>query len=211
MICPLCGAREGEKPFIGPVCVDCYKLKCTFPSQVYLDVCSHCGKVRLYGKWVDATDEMIEKWVLKRCKGKDKPVAYDEERSTLIFEIEGRRIERSLKIRWNKKVCPQCCKISGGYYEAIVQLRGSKHRVKKWLRRLLYLLRKRTFISQVEELKEGIDIYVGESKAVVAVLKDLGFKYEISRKLHTMKQGKRLYRTTFLLRFDKKKKGKRRG
>jgi len=51
-------------------------------------------------------------------------------------------------------------------------------------------------------LKEGIDIYAGSSKAVMEVLSEMGIKgYKISRKLHTAKQGKRIYRISISIRF----------
>jgi NMD protein affecting ribosome stability and mRNA decay len=93
--------------------------------------------------------------------------------------------------------------MAGGYYEAIIQLRGRPERVRRWRKELTEELLKYTFISGIEDLKEGVDIKVGSSRQALSLIKDLGFRdYLITKKLWGLKEGKRVYRTTFALRFD---------
>ena len=61
---------------------------------------------------------------------------------------------------------------------------------------------KNTFIPKVEEMHGGVDIYVGEKKEVAEILMHHGLKAVRTEKLSGEKKGKRLYRSTFLIRFD---------
>ncbi len=202
MRCPICGAKEGEKPFIGPFCVDCYEIKCKIPKKIEIVECVRCGRIRIRGEWKEANEEEIEEWVLAKCKGEDQPTALDIEKNELIFYIGGKEVRRGIKLTFSKTTCPTCSRISGGYYEAILQLRGNWKEIRIWIKRFKKALMKTTFISKEEELKEGINLYVGEGKKLLEVIKGFGLKWKTSRKLHGMKEGKRLYRTTYLIRFE---------
>jgi NMD protein affecting ribosome stability and mRNA decay len=92
--------------------------------------------------------------------------------------------------------------MSGGYFEAIVQLRGeNRERLRQFGASLEKRLSEKTFVSKVDEKKEGIDLYIGSSKAVVADFSNRGIKALISRKLFGKdKEGRTTYRTTFLVR-----------
>jgi NMD protein affecting ribosome stability and mRNA decay len=81
-------------------------------------------------------------------------------------------------------------------------LRGNWKEIRIWARRFKKALMKTTFISKEDELKEGINLYVGEGKKLLEVIKGFGLRWKTSRKLHGMREGKRLYRTTYLIRFE---------
>ncbi len=112
----------------------------------------------------------------------------------------GARIERGIPLDIKKTICQQCSRISGGYYEAIIQLRGDPVRVLGYADMLLKKLQKRTFITKEEEKDGGLDLFVGNSKVVVELMGELGVKTLITKKLVGRDQGRRLYRTTFLIR-----------
>ena len=95
------------------------------------------------------------------------------------------------------------------YYEAILQLRPASKEV------LDFVLgkideRKNTFISKVEELKTGKNLFLSDRKFAMALGKMLKKKYKaeikLSRTLFSVskKTGKRLWRVTVCARFPKK-------
>ena len=79
-------------------------------------------------------------------------------------------------------------------------MRGDPKKIEKYAHIFLESLSKKTFIAKTDEKEEGLDIYLGSSKAVVGVIVGLGLKTQITKKLVGRSEGKRLYRTTFLLR-----------
>ncbi len=202
MRCPVCGARENEKPFIGPFCVDCYEVKCKLPKELELLVCARCGKARLRGEWREISEGEVEEWVLSKCKGEDQPVAFDLENREVIFKLYGKEVRKPIKLIIKRITCPTCAKMSGGYYEAILQLRGDWSKIREWAKKFKRALSLKTFISKEEELKEGIDLYVGESKKLLEVLQSFGLKWKCSWKLHGVKDGKRVYRATYVVRWS---------
>ncbi len=205
-VCIKCGAKRGEKPFIGPFCVDCYEFKIKLPKKpIEIEVCKRCGKVKVKGEWSYKDEEEIKAYIASKIKGEFDRVDIDM-KSHKVFAYfksdDGEVVKRvyPLKIELKRTTCPTCAKISGGYYEAIIQLRGNPYRIEKMRRDLERRLSKRTFITKEDVKKEGIDLYVGSSKEVIQTLKEMGIRAKISKKLHGMKEGKRLYRTTFAIR-----------
>jgi NMD protein affecting ribosome stability and mRNA decay len=61
-------------------------------------------------------------------------------------------------------------------------------------------LQERTFIPKMEELKEGVDIYCGSRNEAIATLNVFKLGFLRTEKLAGEKNGKRLYRTTLLVR-----------
>lgn len=202
LICPLCGAREEEKRFIESFCIDCYPANIRLPGRMEVEVCKHCGRMRLGGKWVPLDEGKISKHVISKCRGDFSEAHYDlhEQKARFTVDKSGAHIERRISVELKTTVCPECSRISGGYFEAIVQIRGDPYRVEKKAQKLMEMLKERTFITKTEEKHGGIDIYAGKSKPVLALFNDMGTKTVISSKLVGVSQGKRLYRTTFLIR-----------
>lgn len=204
LICPKCGVSNREAPFSGPFCIKCRPVEIDCPKRMEFIRCSKCKRVRLKGNWVEADEAKLAKEVISKCKGDFMSGTYDFRKQEATFFVGDRRqvfpVKQKIKVNVVKNICPECSRKSGGYYEGIIQLRGKKGKVKKAQRDLKKMLLKRTFITKEEELKEGVDLYIGESKAVVELLAELGLKAKITRKLAGQKEGKRLYRTTFLIR-----------
>ena len=203
-LCPKCGAKSTEKQFIEAFCIDCTVIRIEHPKKIEFDECNHCGRIRMKGKWQKANPNDIKCYIQNKCKGEFSNIEIKD--NSLIFEIERAgnllKIEKPIQIIYNKKICDECSKITGGYFEAIVQLRGDPKRVESNSKKIAELLNKRSFVSKIENLKEGIDIYCGETEQAFQVLSILKLKYKSSKKLHTAKQGKRRYRTSFVVRFE---------
>ena len=139
-------------------------------------------------------------------------------RVTVEGSIEGRavRTEAEVEARIRKETCDVCSRIAGGYYEAVVQIRarGRLPAIKE-VQRCLKLADdviakaersgdRLAFVSDVVELPEGTDIYVGSTASARqmarAIVDDMGGTIIESPKLVGAKEGKGLYRVTFAVR-----------
>lgn len=139
-------------------------------------------------------------------------------RVTVEGSIEGRPVktEADVEARVRKETCDVCSRIAGGYYEAIVQIRAQgRLPTKKEVQRCLKLADdvmvkaersgdRLAFVSDVFELPEGMDIYVGSTVSARqisrAIVDELGGTIIESPKLVGAKEGKGLYRVTFAVR-----------
>lgn len=205
MICPKCGRSEKEVRFIDAFCIDCYPYNIKLP-EVEIEECGHCRRIRLKGEWQPFNRKKFEDYVAGKCRGDFSSVEYDSKTSTLTFTIKKGGSEVQIRKYFEPKkkftMCQECSRKAAGYFEAIIQLRGNGYEVRKHQRLLSDFLRKETFLSKVEEKKEGIDLYAGSSKAVIKILNEMGLKTLMTKKLMGMRGGKRYYRTTFLLRLE---------
>lgn len=204
LICPKCGRGEDEARFIDAFCVDCYPVNVSAPGRLELERCKRCGRMLFRGAWVPYDERKIGAWVVSKCKGDFSSAEYAFAKRLVLFAISrgGKelRVERSAPLDIKTVMCPQCNRISGGYYEGIIQLRGSRPRVERHAKLLAGMLERKTFIAKTEEKEGGVDIYVGSSKAVLEAVTRLGVRALITKKLIGRDQGKRLYRTTFAIR-----------
>ena len=205
LICPKCGVTSDKAQFIGPFCINCSPIRIECPREFSIEICQKCGKMRLARDWIKLDDSIIQKLFRRKCRGEFFKVEYDTKTNTATFFIEKEgnifKVERVVKYKPLKSMCVDCTRKGSNYFEAIIQLRGRPERILKYEKLLTDALKEKgTFIAKTEDLKEGKDLYVGSSKAVVEIFRDMGLRTTISRTLHGLKQGKRLYRTTFLLR-----------
>lgn len=95
------------------------------------------------------------------------------------------------------------------YYESIIQLRPYREQIAQQLRDLCK--QKDVRISKVKQLKTGWDFYVSNWRGALAITRKLqqqhGGSVNVSRSLHTEKQGKRLYRSAIIYRLPEYAKG----
>jgi nonsense-mediated mRNA decay protein 3 len=132
--------------------------------------------------------------------------------------IEGVPTEAALdtEVRISWETCDTCSRISGGYFEGIVQIRADKRlptqeeldRCREIAQDVAARSREKgerlAFIAKVVELDEGIDIYVGLSKLGKQICRTItdafGGRFSESPKLVGQKNGEDLYRITFAIR-----------
>ncbi|GCC10143.1 NMD3 family protein [archaeon] len=128
---------------------------------------------------------------------------------------EKQNIERSLDVKVPVKlsICPTCQRSVSRYYEAIVQLRGLEKKSPDEKEKIRAAMEKailsqndlNTFISELKKIRGGYDFYVGSAKAArksvnILRVKYGGFLKESSKLFGMGKNGKELYRITYLLR-----------
>jgi len=207
-ICPRCGAKSTERKFIENFCADCFKsfIDLDLPPSVEIPVCRQCDRVKLR-EWQEKDKEAIGQFVLRACGIKEGDVKIHvnddgECRIEVVSEREGAKIEVEdrVGIKYVQTLCDRCSRTSSGYYEAIIQLRGSAEKVGNMRANMQPILEKDSFISKTVESKRGVDFYVGSRKAAEEALAEFSLKPLISNKLYGVKDGQRVYRTTFSVR-----------
>ncbi len=136
----------------------------------------------------------------------------------LCLKIAGLELKKEgkMRVRHRDTTCPTCQKIHGNYYEAIIQIRpaaGKKFR-KGEMETISEDIRKRVdaafssnpgvFITKEEDIHGGRDFYLGNRsyahRIARGLVKNYGATYTESSSLWGMKDGKEIYRMTYLVR-----------
>jgi len=211
MKCVKCGSDN--KKMIGPFCIDCYPLNIK-TKPIELKMCVKCGGIFIHGKWVKNKQEQMEemsKLMRRKIKGdKIENVRYLGDTNEIEITLKDYGVEfkvlRTSGIEIEKMVCQTCSRMSSGYFEAIVQLRGNEKKVERALRRIIKCMEKVSFIAKIDEDKRGFNIFTGSSKATAQCLinlnEEMKFKQKITRTLSGLKEGKKMYRVTYSIRFE---------
>ncbi|MCQ8893792.1 MAG: 60S ribosomal export protein NMD3 [Methanolinea sp.] len=239
-ICPLCGNPSPQ----GAVCGRCrVKATCWFtcPPRIPITACPTCGARKDAGVWSDGGEEREE--VVRSLVSRSilfhpdlhhpavEMVIHDMSsnrsrvdctvRGTLYSEpVEG---SCTIEVEWKKEQCDRCSRISGSYYEGIVQVRGTGRRLSSReveetrvisqgiLESLVAAGERLAFISEWDEHRDGVDITVGSQRLgqeiASAVTRALGGRFTTHPKLVGEKAGKQIYRVTYSVRLPRYSRG----
>ncbi len=210
--CPTCNRSSDEARFIGEFCEFCIidKIKATLPKVIKIRRCKVCGSIRDSKGFTEYSDEAMSDAISQqfhmpnskiRFKGLDESKKIAELHISYELSEGGVGFNYPISIKFTKEMCPSCYRRSAGYYEAILQLRGSDRNVAKFLDSFNpFLIRGNAFVSKTEEMGNGIDMYISDKKLVsgyFALHKIL--KPKVSYKLYGVKKGKKLYRHIYSL------------
>jgi len=232
--CPKCG-KECDKLF-DSVCRDCFfetfKL-IELPLVLHVKICSSCGAYFHRSRWEDIGN--VEEVVLKAVEnalfihneaGDVELYLEPKEVTPYMYRVRAEvdaivreepvHAEAETEVRIQRTACDMCSRESGGYFEAIIQIRAAgrypteeeKRRCSAIAREAMESMKKKgdrlAFISDYQEQKEGIDLYMGSMNAsrqvCRAIISELGGSFAESPSLVGMKDGKNLYRITFAMR-----------
>ncbi|MEM3852134.1 MAG: 60S ribosomal export protein NMD3 [Methanomassiliicoccales archaeon] len=200
----------------------------TVPDKVDISICGSCGKVKEGKNWLNEDkDEFIKRAVLKQLHlpenitllGSSLEVR-DAQHSGmaelhLLIGMHGLEKEEKYALRLNidGSSCPGCSKRSGHYYEAVIQVRGFQKEREEVLQNVLRHLEEIShkheakqgfFISSVKLERGGIDIQMSSNSIGAEVARELavfyGVKMKATKKLYGRREGRELYRMTFLIR-----------
>jgi len=162
--------------------------------------------------------------LMKGARIADMRVSLDEKdernldaKVSLLVVDHGIEFPRELgtMIRLKRGSCTECSKQQGRYYEAILQVRGPERslpeRREKDIQALVNArvssLRKSSrevFISKTEQVKGGLDFYFSTISSAKGIAKELQesmcAEYKESSSLWGRRDGKDIYRMTFLVR-----------
>jgi len=109
------------------------------------------------------------------------------------------RQEKTILITVHKRKCENCIKISGGYYEAVLQVRGkNKERILRKIEKFV----KKGDVANIIHLKEGMDIRLvnkNSASKLIKIFRDY-FDVKESYKLVGEKKGKKLHRNYYAIR-----------
>lgn len=232
MLCPRCG--EEREDFVGKVCVDCFMEReelVEVDGDLSIDVCVSCGAVKV-GSWRDiglyhALDQLMEERVRidEEFENTVGSVEVEEElpdrvEATLSVTgtLGGRKVvvNEPVSIQVLRGVCSRCSRASGGYYEAIIQIRaedrelveaevdGALDAAEEMLRSTRGAGGETTFVSRLEKVDGGVDLYLGDSamaRELANRLKDrFGGEVSDSASLVGERDGHEVYRVTYLVR-----------
>lgn len=124
--------------------------------------------------------------------------------------------KHEIQINIKREICGTCSKQFGGYHEAIIQIRADKRNLKSneidgiynlvidYVKNLNDKGNLNIFITDFEEKKNGLTFYLSDNNTAFSIIKKIKEEYpgEIkkSSKNIGMKDGKQIYRMTYLLR-----------
>jgi len=141
-----------------------------------------------------------------------------------IFKISGKATsvykgvivnqELRTEVRLHQQSCPYCSRQTGNYFEAILQLRGLDTLTQNQSDDLIQRVRDevataslkdpQVFISKEEKVRGGHDFYLGENSHARQMSQRLheqyGGEYKYSSSLFGKKDGRDIYRHTYLVR-----------
>jgi len=217
--CPQCGKDESQfdEPFVGAFCADCFAIKNSLfqvKQPLELEYCPKCGKARFTGVWERPNAERLAMYLTGKVRSEYpftvKPVGLTSpENNMLQIEVEislelpqgtTARKKTTRTVTLQPSQCTSCSQRSGGYFEAIIQLRGDPAKIARKTALIKAMVGNESFVAKVEELKEGTDIYVGSFKVATNVLSKLKLAYTQANKLAGKKKGKNLYRRSYCVR-----------
>jgi nonsense-mediated mRNA decay protein 3 len=197
--CPKCGKPDTDVAFHGELCMECTKTGIGELPNVHVSVCAKCGAVLDRGRKNKETTVQAEATRLLKLKG-TTPV-YSQDMASVEYDTPSGRIKRDLLVLVRKEQCVACARSNSQYFEAIIQIRADDRlKVERMADILARRVESRSFIPKIEELKEGIDIYCGSRNEAIAALNAQKLGFQRTEKLAGEKNGKRLYRTTLLVR-----------
>lgn len=230
MFCVECG-KDGET--FEAICAQCFfdrKKLVELPEVLDVTLCASCSNVLSGKKWtVQELDDVIDgllsssMWLNPALKvlGMEFDKSFEDRNnmSVLVKAKVGlgdreRVVEKQVRVRLKQGTCPVCSKRHGQYYEAIIQIRPGEGELSQETKSEIqeHVVSRikgpgpdgTSFISKVEDMHGGLDIYMGSNRDARAIAKELARRYGVkvnsSPKLHGKVKGKEVYRITYLVR-----------
>ncbi len=235
-ICPRCGGPVEGEGLCGR-CRGSSTTWVTFDPRVTSVHCPSCNSQKNGSTWTDTErgrDEIGPEIV--RAAVHFHP---DIRSSSISMVIRDRTLNRSyaevsvagmlygqevhanavIEIVWQKEQCNRCNRISGSYYEGLVQVRAQNRKLLPHESLLAQQIAtevengmqaggdRLSYISEMEETREGLDITIGSQQIGLAisqaVVQRLGGRYSTHPKLIGEKAGKKLFRITYSVRLPR--------
>lgn len=210
---------KGPKIIDLPTCPHCgsFKYKNTWLSALFADVLR-----RVIKNYFQISKELEKVDINSECKETNEDMPCKVFISGFIDNKEITE-EHEILVHLKKTVCDVCSKRFGGYHEVIVQIRADNRKLTnnelKDIRRSVEFLvedlkakgNRSLFITDIAEAHGTIDFYISERGAGLMIAKKIQEQYggEIkqSSKNIGMKDGRQMYRMTYLIRIPSYKKG----
>lgn len=232
MYCVDCG--EDKPIFKDGSCLPCYLKNHHFtsgPAVIDISYCTHCGSLKYKNTWsTDSFEQMLKRYVKQLFtiskqlrKVHIEPFCEGEEHATpctirIVGMIQDEQIveEHQVQVRMHPMVCDVCSRQTGGYYEAILQIRPWEKKLEEqrllkiqtYIEDLIYSMQekgnRKLFITDQDREHGGLDYYLSDKQAAASIIKQtqemMGGEITVSSKNVGMKAGQQVYRMTYLLR-----------
>jgi len=229
------------------LCADCYDKEhplMKIESLVRLVVCKRCGAVKVPGGWQTIKSSPEDE---ETTREEHVSIVLDREVKTLggdleVTIVETNKLDRVLhinliargkshpdlpphtekypvEIRFDYGTCDTCGMMSGGYHEAIIQIRADERPVSESEQEDIadlatdltvseYGRDERAFIIEVDDTKFGLDFYIGSEHLARRIADEVEVRYLAERKenyklIGQEKNGKEKFRITILLRLPR--------
>jgi NMD protein affecting ribosome stability and mRNA decay len=209
--CPTCSRSSKEARFIGEFCEPCIieRISKDFPKYARPEYCKRCERIKLSVGYVKNDPENMGILLAKllcnsKCEIRIKN--YDEKAALVevtypVGDDDHVSFDKEITLKMMHKICQECYRKSSGYYEAIIQLRGSKEKIERTLQKVTkYLTERGAFIAKLEEVDTGVDIYVSDKLLAKGFFSYSKLVPKASYTLYSIRNGKEIYRHTYLLR-----------
>lgn len=238
--CPRCGEPTEEG-----LCRRCRMMETepfTCDERIIHTFCPSCGAVKNNGKvWSDSERERedVDRELAMKAvhlhpdfrdecfdlQVKEISVNRSLARIGITGTLYGYPVQGECKVRitWAKEQCDRCNRISGSYYEGIVQIRAKDRHLTPYEQEAAVRLAttietglleggdRLSYISQLEETRDGVDVIVGSQHIgmmiVQGLLSQFGGRFTTHPKLVGEKAGRALYRITYLVRLPRYRNG----
>ncbi|MGC8669953.1 MAG: NMD3-related protein [Candidatus Micrarchaeia archaeon] len=210
--CPICNRSSNEARFIGEICEYCTSdaLKKRVPEVVTIYTCRFCSRLKTGSEYNEISGKALAEAMQHELKVADctfNVKSYDFERRNILIEFicyGGQLVfTKEIRLKIQHQTCPTCYKKHSGYYEAVVQLRGSDEKVQRIMGKLLWYVEKRgAFVTKTEKVRNGYDIYTSSKSITSEFFSYYHLKPIKSYELYGLKSGKKVYRNIYALAVD---------
>lgn len=203
---------KGPEIFHIPVCsyCDAYKYKNTWKKESF---------EKIVGRYVknafSFNPELQNVHINIECHDKEDTIFCKVD---FTGEIDDETVseEHYIEVRLKPNVCDVCSKQFGGYHEAILQIRPEQKKLsiekKDTIQRFVISLiqqmqekgNRHVFLTDMGKKHGGLNFFISEKQAAYAIIKkiqeEFGGDIHVSSKNVGMKDGKQVYRYTYLVR-----------
>ncbi|MEM3554991.1 MAG: NMD3-related protein [Candidatus Micrarchaeaceae archaeon] len=206
-LCPRCGRSSNDVKFYGAFCEDCARAMLieSLPKRVRVKRCKRCKRIRAGPSFLELSNAALAVAVARFFKGYSIEVQGSSGNTIdvkLAKKTHDGNIEVSarLGIEYESTLCDACFKKAGGYYEAMLSIRGDHERASRLAESARnYFEAKGSFITRMDESDNGYDIYMPDKKLARSFLEMMHLKPSASYKLAGLKSGKKAYRNSYYL------------
>lgn len=208
--CPTCGNSSDKVTFYGNFCENCTnkKFDSGLPAQVEIVRCKRCGKIKAFGLFVEPGKRSVEEAIRQYLNKYAVTLIGTDDKSAKVYITDDTQngpvmVEHRFEIEYKKTLCEMCYKKACNYHEAVIQLRGSdrakiEHFVESITR---FFDNNHEFVAKVEESSDGLDMFMSNKRLTSAFMSSRKLKPTMSYTLAGLKNGKKVYKNTYALRF----------
>lgn len=207
IFCPICNKSSAQSRFFGAFCESCMaqKLKREISKHARIYQCRFCERLKIKGTFYDYDKNSLGKALNVAMGLKDAKVIVEDFKNgwadlNIIFHREGENmdVKAGVSVKVAHETCQKCYRISAGYYQGVIQVRGNRMKMERFVEGLKrYVERRDGFISKIEDQQNGYDIYVSDKSVANSFFVERKIKVEKSFRFYGMKRGVKLYRNTY--------------